>query len=73
MLTSLDLLAIGQVQITIFFVQWYTPNDMMSMDEMYEMIVYLILILCNFNLKPSKSESTPDSADKSTTLVIVYK
>jgi hypothetical protein len=34
---------------------------------------YLIFILCNFNLKPSISESTPESADNNTTLVMVYR
>lgn len=34
---------------------------------------YLILILCNFNLKPSISLKTPDKADKITTFMVVYK
>ena len=34
---------------------------------------YFIFILCSFNLNPSISDNTPDSAESITTLVIVYK
>lgn len=34
---------------------------------------YLILILCSFNLKPNISLSTPDKADKITTLIVVKR
>lgn len=37
------------------------------------MFVYLILILCNFNLNPSISLRTPERADNMTTLTVVYK
>lgn len=38
-----------------------------------KLVVYLILILCNFNLNPSISLSTPERADNITTLTVVYK
>lgn len=37
------------------------------------LVLYLILILCNFNLKPSISLNTPERADNMTTLIVVYK
>lgn len=43
----------------------YTMNDVQS--------IYLIFILCSFNLKPNISDKTPDRADSITTFVIVYK
>jgi len=36
-------------------------------------MLYLIFILWSFSLKPSSSESTPESADSNTTLVMVYR
>lgn len=35
--------------------------------------LYLILILCNLSLKPNISLSTPDRAERITTLMVVYK
>lgn len=35
--------------------------------------LYLIFILCNFNLNPNNSDSTPDSADKITTFINVNR
>ena len=39
----------------------------------HQRVVYLSLILYNFNLKPSNSVRTAENADKTTTLVILYR
>lgn len=45
----------------------------MNTTNKYTTNIYFILSLCNFTLKPSISENTPDNADRITSLVIVYK
>lgn len=62
----------SQILFEISISIWKLLNSIFHIHHFYQLI-YLILILCSFNLNPNISLKTPERADNITTLIVVYK